>query len=347
MKYDAEKLKLFTYQIMQKVGLNKEDSELFAESLIRADMRGMSSHGVTRLKTYSYRLEAGLVDANAKIEVVSDAPSMLLIDGHNGLGVPTAMKAMKLCVERAKQTGACFAAVKGGNHFGVGEYFSDYAANQNMIGVAMANGPVALAPIGGREAVLGTNPLSVSIPSGKYGCINLDMATSMVARGKVALAAKEGRSIPEGWGIDADGHPTTDPNAVKCMIPFGGPKGFAICLIIEILSSCLSGAATGQTMGSFYDFSGKIQNSGFFLGAMDVGKIMDVDTFKKNVDDLSDSIKNSPKAEGCEEIFLPGEIEQRKTLAAEKDGISISDAVLNELREISEKYGVPFSCELQ
>lgn len=346
MTYDPEKLREFTSQIMQKVGLSKDKSDMFAESLIKADLRGMSSHGVTRLKTYSYRLEAGLVDAKAEPTIVSDAPSLLLIDGNNCLGVPSAMMAMKLCVERAEQSGACFAAVRGGNHFGVGEFFTDYAAEKGMIGIAMANGPTALAPIGGKKAVLGTNPLSVSIPSGKYGCINLDMATSMVARGKVALAAKEGRSIPEGWGIDADGRPTTDPNKVKCMLPFGGPKGFAICLIIEILSSCLSGAATGQTMGSFYDFSGKIQNSGFFLGAMDVSKIMAIDEFKRNVDELADSIKNSPKAEGCDEIFLPGEIEQRKTIAAEKNGIAISEAVLNELREISEKYNVLFECEM-
>lgn len=346
MKYDPKKLREFTSQIMQKVGLSKDKSDLFAKSLIKADMRGMSSHGLTRLKTYSYRLEAGLVDAETEPVVISDFPSMLLIDGKNGLGVPSAMKAMELCIEHAKHAGACFAAVRGGNHFGIGEFFTDYAADKDMIGIAMANGPIALAPIGGKEAVLGTNPLSISVPSKKYYSINLDMATSVVARGKVALAAKEGRSIPEGWGIDVEGRPTTDPNAVKCMVPFGGAKGFAICLIIEILSSCLSGAATSQTMGSFYDFSGKTQNSGFFLGAMDVSKIMDVNEFKKNVDNLADSIKNSPKAEGCEAIFLPGELEHRRTVVAERDGISISDAVLSELQEISKMYGVPFACEM-
>lgn len=346
MYYDPKKLQAFASQVMQKTGLSREKSDLFAESLIRADMRGMKSHGVTRLKTYSYRLEAGLVDAGAEPEVLRDNPALILIDGKNALGVPTAMKAMELCVDHAKQSGACFAAVRGGNHYGIGEFYTDFAADHDMIGFAVANAPKALAPIGGKEPLLGTNPLSVSIPAGRYPNMNLDMATSIVARGKVTLAKKNGESIPAGWGIDANGIVTTDPNQVKCMLPFGGYKGYAIGLIIEILSSCLSGAATGLTMGSFYDFSGKIQNSGFFLGAINVAAIMEPDAFRAEVDNLFDSVKAIPLADGCEQIYLPGEIELNKVALAEERGVEITDAVLAELREISERYGVPFSCEM-
>lgn len=342
--YSVRKLKNYASSIMQQAGLSKEKSDLFSESLVDADRRGISSHGLTRLKTYAYRLEAGLVDARAEPVILRDTPSMLLIDGNNALGVPSAMTAMKLCVEHAERSGACFAAVRGGNHFGMAEFFTDYAAQNNMIGIAMANGPAALAAIGGIKPVLGTNPLAISIPAGRHPTMTLDMATSIVARGKVTLAAKEGRRIPEGWAIDAEGRPTTDPYKANCMLPFGGAKGYGIGLIIEIMSSCLSGACNGMTMGSFYDFSGKKQNSGFFLGAFNVSGIMNIDEFKNQVDDLLDSIKNSPRAADCDEIFVPGEIEIRKAAFAEKNGIDIPDAILKELKEIGEKYRVPFEC---
>lgn len=344
--YSVQKLKNYTSTIMQRAGLSKEKSDLFAESLVDAEKRGVSSHGLTRLKTYAYRLEAGLVDGGAEPAVLKDGPSMLLIDGRNALGVPSAMTAMKLCVEHAGESGACFAAVRGGNHFGMAEFFTDYAAENDMIGIAMANGPAALAAIGGTKPILGTNPLAVSIPAGRHPTMTLDMATSIVARGKVALAAKEGRSIPEGWAIDAAGRPTTDPSKASCMLPFGGAKGYGIGLIIEIMSSCLSGACNGRTMGSFYDFSGKKQDSGFFLGAFNVASIMNIGEFKERVDALLDSIKNSPHAEGCDEIFVPGEIEIRRAAFAEENGIDIPTAVLDELKEMSGKYNVPFECEM-
>ena len=345
MVYDAQKLEQYAAAIMEKVGLSPEKAARFAESLLVAEKRGITSHGLTRLKAYSYRLEAGLVDAQAEPTVLSDAPSFLLVDANNGLGVCMAHEVMEMCVERARETGACFAAVRGGNHFGIGAYFSDYAAQNDMIGVAVTNGPKAIAPTGGKEALFGTNPLSVSIPAGKYRNFTLDMATSMVARGKVTLAKKEGRSIPEGWGIDANGNPTTDPAQVKTMLPFGGPKGYGIAMIIEILCSCLSGAATGLTMGSFYDYSGKKQDVGYFLGALDISRITPIDDFKARMDGLIETVKGSQKAAGVQEIFVPGEIELNKAQRTEQEGVKLSEAVLAELKEIGEKYGVPFNCE--
>lgn len=347
MKYDVEKLKRFCQQVMETTGLPEEDSRWFSDSLINANMRGINSHGLTRLKTYYTRAADGLVDPKAEIEIVSDMPSLLVIDGKNGMGVSSAVRAMDLCIERAKENGACFAAVRGGNHFGYAAYFAEQAARAGMIGLAMANGPVAIAPIGGKEAKLGTNPLAVAIPAGDMPPLVLDMATSVVARGKVTLAKKEGKSIPEGWGIDKDGNPTTDPAQVNCVLPFGGAKGYGIALIIEILCSCLSGAKTGQTMGSFYDFSGKHQDSGFFLGAFNVGGVMPLELFGQRTDELFTSIKDSPRAENCDEIFIPGEIELRKAQKSQSEGIEIPPAVLAELLEVSQRCGIPFECEAQ
>ena len=326
-------------------GLCEKDSRIFSESLVNANMRGVSSHGVTRLKTYYQRVRDGLVSKDARPEIAADNASLLLINGNNAMGVVSASFAMEQCIRRAAESGACFATVNGGNHFGYAAFYAEQACRAGMIGLAMANGPVAIPPIGGKAPVLGTNPLAVVIPAGTELPIELDMATSVVARGKIKLAEKEGKTIPLGWGVDKEGKQTTDPSAVECVMPFGGPKGFAIGLIIDILSSCLSGAGTSRSLGSFYDFSGRTQNSGFFVGAMDVSKIMDAELFAERVKETIYEIKSSPKADGVSEIFMPGEIELRKMQAAARDGIEISEAVIRELMDLGEECGIPFNCE--
>jgi len=345
MLYDANALRRFAADVFQKTGLSSDDARLFADSLIEAELRGVGSHGLTRLKAYARRIEQGLIDAKALPQVVQSAPSLLLIDACNAAGVCAAYRAMQLCINRAAETGACFAAVFGGNHFGIGAYFSSLAAKSGMIGFAATNAPAQMAPTGGRKARLGTNPIAISIPAGARRPFCLDMATSVVARGKVTLAEKEGNPIPEGWGIDAGGNPTTDPAAVACMLPFGGAKGYGIALAVEMLCSCLAGAATGTAMGSLYDFSGKLQNVGFFLGAINISSILPREEFGSRMDSLIDSVKACPRAAGSEEIFIPGEIEDRRAADARKAGIAIPDAVLAELRELSAQYRIPFSCE--
>jgi LDH2 family malate/lactate/ureidoglycolate dehydrogenase len=297
--YDVNSLREFTATVMTKVGLSKESSAMFADSLIEAEMRGIPSHGLTRLKTYVLRVEKGLINSRAEPKVLSESTSLLLVDAENGMGVYTAHRAMERCILNAKKSGACFASVRGGNHFGIGSFFADFAARNDMIGLAMTNGPAALAPTGGKKAILGTNPLAISIPAGNRRALSLDMSTSIVARGKVTLAKKEGYSIPEGWAIDAAGCPTTDPATVACMLPFGGAKGYGIGLVIEILCSCLSGAANGITMGSFYDFSGKVQNVGFFLGAIDISSITPIGVFKERMDNTLISSPPTRQALAC------------------------------------------------
>lgn len=342
MMYSCEKLKKFVAAIMEKGGLSEEKAALFADSLLYAQMRGIGSHGLTRLTTYYRRVKEGLVDAKAEPKIIVDLPSLMVVDNQNGMGVPGAAAVMAECIQRAEVTGCCFAAVRGGNHFGCASYFAEQAAKAGLMGIALANGPKAMAPIGGKEPVLGTNPMAVAIPAAGRDPFVLDMATSVVARGKVALAAKEGRLIPEGWAIDADGKATTDPNAVKCVLPFGGPKGYGIALMIEVLCSCLSGAKTGTTMGSFYDFSGKKQDSGFFLGAVNVGI---VDSFQEASAQLFGAVKDSPKAQGVEEIFIPGEIERRNYERAEKEGITLSAPILAELEALAQSCGIVFDAE--
>jgi len=349
MYYNCAKLIKFTADIMQAAGLPEEDSKLFAESLIEADMRGIPSHGITRLAAYSRRVKEGLCNTSGEISVVEDGKVLLKIDGNNCMGVVTATKTMKLCIERAKEYGVCFAAVKGGCHFGAASFYTQMAARENMIGICTSNGPVAVAPIGGKIPFLGTNPLSISIPAEKYPPLILDMATSVVARGKITLAKKKGDSIPLGWGVDKNGKPTTNPEDVLnggAVLPFGGAKGFGISLIIEILCSCLAGAKNSRNVGSFYDFSGTKQDLGFFMGVINVEKIMPVKEFVAKVDELFAELKSQPKAEGVEEIMIPGEIELNNYRRAQEKGVELPPAVVAELKVLSEEYGVPFDCEM-
>lgn len=345
MRADAKKLKAFCKAVMESAGVSERDAAVFAENIVNADMRGVSSHGVTRLATYHKRCKMGLVDPKAVPVIETGAPSLIAVDGKNALGAVSASFAMEQCIARARETGACFATVRRGNHFGYAAFYAQQAAKAGMIGFAVANGPVAIPPIGGKEPVLGTSPMAVVIPAGKCNQLELDMATSVVARGKINLAVKEGKSIPEGWGIDKDGKTTTDPSAVKYLLPFGGAKGFGIGLIIEVLCSVLSGAKNAMTLGALYDFSGKEQDSGFFVGALDVSKLMPLEDFKAAADELFSTIKNSPKAEGVTEIFTPGEIEINKAKKAEAEGIEIGPAVAAELKALAEECGIAFDCE--
>ena len=343
MKQRAKDLQKFAFQVMSRAGLSEKESAVFSDSLIKADMRGISSHGMTRLTTYAKRVEDGLVAGHVTPEIVKDSLGVIVVDGKNGMGAYVGAWTMERCMERAKMYGNCFAAVSGGNHFGYAAYFTELAACRGMLGLAIANGPPALPPTGGAKPLLGTNPLAVSLPTGGDP-LTLDMATSAVARGKVTLARKNGQAIPLGWGVDKDGNPATDPAAVLdggAMLPVGGPKGYAISLIIDILCSCISGACCGQKMGSFYDFS-RSQNSGFCFAAIDLSRMVDPALWKQRLLPLLMSVTDSPRQAGVDRIFLPGQPEQERAVRAGQEGLTLSSAVEAELRALAEHYKVPF-----
>ena len=347
MMYDCLKLKKFVKDVILTTGLCEESCEIFADSLVFADMRGVSSHGVTRLGVYYRRLTNGRVDPKAVFEIVSERPAMMLIDGHNGMGAPLGMFAMRKCMEKAKNAGNCFAAVCGGNHFGCAGYYTIAAAKEGMIGFAIADSNAIVAPTGSRQPMLGTNPYSIAVPAYGKEPFVLDMATSVVANGKIKLALKEGRPIPEGWGMDAEGHVTTDPSKVKFLMPFGGYKGYGISMAIDLLAGVLSGASTSRNMGSFWNTEDvREQRTGFFLGCFDPAAITDPERFMKDVSAYIDEMKAAEKAEGVDEILVAGEPEQRKYEKALKDGVKLSDIVAGELAKVGEQAGVAFDCAL-
>ena len=345
MTFTCEYLKQFSKKIMLNAGLNEKEATIFADNLIEADMRGVSSHGITRLKTYAERVTKGVVATNVVPFIENDSPSFLRVNGKNGMGAPVGIQVMDFCIERAKKTGACFASVSHGNHFGCASFYSMYAADRNMIGFAMCNSDASVVPTGGTKPMLGTNPLSVSIPAKRHPHLVLDMATSVVARGKVFLAEKEGRSIPKDWGVDSQGVPTDIPSKILnggSMLPVGGPKGYAIGLIIDIICSVLTGSNNGRTIPSFFfDFEHE-QNNGFFFGAMNIEHIIPLNIFYDRMDAVLGEFKSVPPAPGVKEVMIPGEIEYNKTQECKMKGIEISETIVKELIDLGEFYRVPF-----
>ena len=250
---------------------------------------------------------------------------------------------------RAKEYGVSFCTVNHASHYGFGGFYAMQAAEEGMIGFNICNSPALVAPFGGASAMLGTNPLAVSLPTGDPDRpLTLDMATSAAARGKVTLAKKNGQSIPLGWGVDSQGNPTTDPEAVLsggAMLPMGGPKGYAISLIIDVLCSCITGSADGQTMGSFYDFT-RTQNSGYCFAALDLSRMVEPEVWSQRVQALLDTMRACPRQPGVEAIQIPGQPEQEKQERNLREGIALSSAVEGELRALSERLQVPLPAPL-
>ena len=347
MNYSCQSVTSYVSKLGLAAGMNEREARTFARSLVSSNMRGLDSHGVMRTGAYLKRIEDGFLTPNAEPRVTKDAGTMLAVDGANGLGMYTAKEVMRMCVERAKETGICLTAVRNSNHFGNAAYFTRQASRQHMIGFAMANSPKAVAPFGGAEPMFGTNPLCIVIPTRDGLPYELDMATSLVAQGKLILARKEGRSVPEGWGVDRSGNRTADPGQILdggTLLPFGGAKGYAITLMIELMCVALAQGEKSTTMGSMYR-DARPQGTGFVLGAINVNDLVGAADFEAAAAEVLRDIKNSRRSPDCSEILMPGEIENNKFQKAISDGITISDTVIEELRSLGLKYGVPYSIE--
>lgn len=345
MNYPVEVIRKFGLQVFEKAGLSSEDAAVSMDCLLMADLRGMRTHGVTHMKDYCRRLSLGTTVAGVEPEIVETAPSALMVDAKHTIGMATGMKVMRRCMENAKKTGTCVAAVHNGCHYGLGAYYPMKAAEEGMIGFSFANTPPLVAPYGSAEPLLGTNPISIVIPAGRHPDLVLDMATSLVAKGKISLALKEGKQIPEGWALDKDGAPTTEPAAanVGALLPFGQHKGYALCLIVSILSFALSGADMDINIPRFFEETERLTNVGYFMGAIDISKFCPLDVFKDRVDRMFDVIKSSRPAVGFNGVLIPGELEVNMTQKSLNEGIDLSEATLRDFREMAQTFGVAYT----
>jgi len=327
-------------EILRGTGVPDADAATIAETLVWSDLRGVSSHGVARLPAYARRVEAGLINPATPARVIGEHQSAALIDAGNGFGQIAGLQAMSLAVEKARQGGSAAVGVRNSNHFGTAAYFALKAIVHDAIGLVVSNAAPAMAPWGGREPMLGTNPMAVAIPAFEERPIVLDMATSSVARGKIRLAAANRTPIPEGWATDREGLPTSDPaKALEgVVLPMGGPKGYGLALVIDVLCGILLGAAAGRAVKALDDLADGPIRAGHLFAALDIRAFMEPVKFRARVDEYVREVRSSPRSPGCERIFLPGEIEFETEEKRRRDGIPIGRAVLKELHSLREKY---------
>ncbi|MFZ5943255.1 MAG: Ldh family oxidoreductase [Bacillota bacterium] len=334
----------FSEKLLINSGIKKEDAQIVVKVLIQADLEGVGSHGLTRLPVYLERLEKGLINKEPVIKTVFNFPALAIVDADNGLGHVAAYEAMKTVIKKAKEFGIAAVGVKNSNHFSAASYYANMALEENLVGIVIANGPPAIPPWGGREAYFGTNPLAISIPGGSdFGPISIDMATSIVARGKIIKAAQEGEPIGPDWALDSEGKPTADAKeALKgCILPMGAHKGAALAMAIEMLSGLLTGAGYGKGVIWQYSDSLDPSNVGHLMIAINPQGFLDLEEIRSRMDAMIGEMKSLPKAYGYDEIRMPGERERELAKTNYARGISLGKELLEKFEQLSVKFSVP------
>jgi LDH2 family malate/lactate/ureidoglycolate dehydrogenase len=325
-------------------GVSEHDAELFARVLVDADLNGVSTHGVSRLGIYMQRIEKGLIDPKASLDIDRSFGSVVAFDAGNGLGQVQAVKAIEKLIPLAKQNGIAAATIRNSQHFGALSYYCNRAADENLILLAMSNCEPAMSPAGGYQPFFGTNPIATSFPTGKGYNVKIDMATAIIARGNIIMAQKKGQAIPDGWALDPEGNPTTDASKalLGTVLTMAGHKGYALALMIEVFSSVLSGSAIGPEIGSMYKNLDRKQDVGHFFCLLNIEAFLDVTEFKQRMDETIDNIKSSKKRSGIDEILIPGERSSRKAAENEKKGVTISPEVTAELQQLCSRLKISF-----
>jgi L-2-hydroxycarboxylate dehydrogenase (NAD+) len=339
-RVDANGLLTLVATIFRHCHMEDRDARLLADSLVAADLGGVHSHGVLRVPEYVHNLTQGGVDPRGRPAVVRDSGACLVVDGVNSMGQIGAHFAMERVIERAGATGIAAAAVRGSNHCGAVGYFASQALPHDMIGLATTNALPTMAPWGGSERLLGINPLAIAVPAGEERPIVYDAAFSASAHGKIRVYQQKGLSLPEGWALDHEGNPTTDPTAAidGLLMPIGGFKGTGLAMIMGILSSMLSGASYGTELGSMEE-GPKPGKDGHFVAAIRVSAFEDVGRFKARVDRAIRQIHACRLAHGFNRIYAPGEREALNRELYRRDGIPLNRVTLADLHRVATELG--------
>ncbi|MBA7483001.1 MAG: malate dehydrogenase [Dehalococcoidia bacterium] len=358
-RVQAETLADFCVRVFQKMGVQKDDARTTADVLVTADLRGIDSHGVARLRRYVDGLRAGMMVAKAEVKVERETPATALIDGGAGLGQPVSHMAMQKAIQKAKDVGAGFVTVRNSNHYGIAGYYAMMALEHDCIGISMTNADILVVPTFGRNAMLGTNPIAVAAPAGSERPFVMDMATSTVARGKLEVYNRLGKPLPAGWATDETGVGTGDANRVLenfkkraggGLLPLGGEgellsgyKGYGLAMWVDIFCAVLSGAAFATLVyPKTADGKPLPSNLGHFFGAWRVDSFRPVEEFKAAMDDLQQQIKNTPKAEGQDRVYIHGEKEYEKAELYTREGIPLNPKVAADLKAIAQEVGVDY-----
>jgi len=326
MKLDA--LKEMAVHILEKHGVAEAVAEMVADVLVDADARGVVTHGLTRLPVYVARMRAGLIAPHAHPQPVSDHGALVLLDGGNGFGAVAGIEAAELAGERARRFGCAWITVRNSNHLSMLGYYTRRMAAGGMAAIGFTNAGPAMAAWGGRRPVVGTNPISMAVPGPEAV---LDMAVTTVARGKIRRAQSEGKTIPEGWAFDREGNVTTDPDRAMqgTVAPMGAHKGYGLSVMIDLMSGVLGGGSFATGVRTATDHEGPAGVC-FTLVAADMGKLPDSARFA----DRLRAFRREVEASGDGEIHLPGDLEDQRLEAAQRDGVELPADVMRKLEEL-------------
>ncbi len=342
-----EALRQFGTRVLVSLGVPAADGALVADSLVQADLWGHQSHGFLRLPWYAARLRSGAMRAVTDPAVLADTGPLALLDGRDGIGQVLTERARRLAVERARTHGVGVVGVRNSNHFGTAMYFTRRAARDGCVAVLTTNASPAMAPWGGREKRLGTNPWSIAAPGPDGRVVAVDIANTAVARGKIYLAENRGEQIPDTWALTADGAPTTDPaeGVLGVVLPMAGHKGYAITFLMDVLSGALTGSAVGTGVHGPYE-ADRRSGAGHLFLAIDPGAFGDRTGYESRVRQLIDEVKTVPLAQGFDEVYYPGEVEDRAEAAnLAAGGVVLAEQSLSDLRSLGADTGVPFPAE--
>ena len=355
-KYSFDRLHQFTVNLFIKIGCPNDQAIEAANVLLSADLRGVDSHGVARLVGYLRLYEKNRINSKPQLSVVHETPSTAVVDGDAGLGLVAGPYAMRLAIEKAKNVGTGWVAVKNSNHYGIAGYHAMMALEADCIGISMTNASPLVAPTYSKERLLGTNPIAVAVPAGDEPPFVADMATTTAANGKLEILQRKNESAPMGWLQDKEGQPTQAAQGIVeggALLPLGGDrehgshKGFILGSIVDILSAVLSGANYGPWVPPFVSFLDPDPNPvgegiGHFFGALRIDAFRPASEFKTHMDIWIKRFRNAETINETNKVIIPGDPERRMDQLRRKEGIPLLDTVVKDLQSLSEQYQVKF-----
>jgi len=345
-RVDWRPLQEFTKEVFVRAGLPPEDAETEAKVLVWANLRGVDSHGVLRIPWYVEHVDTGHMNPRPSIRVEKETAATALIEGDRAFGPVVTVLGMEKAMEKAKEVGIGWVLLRNITHQGAIGYYSLMAAQSDMVGITFVCSPPNMAPFGAKAAGVHNSPIAIAVPAKRHRPLILDMATSVKAGGWLSVARDKGIPIPEGWALDKDGNPATDPKLAAILLPFGGAKGSGLAMMFECISSVMAGNPLQEPVLSGRQKRGE-HNQNSVVAAIDIGTFTDVEGYKETIDSYIDGLKALPKAEGFDEILVPGEPEERNFEERSRKGIPLPEGTIKNLRSIAERFELKLPRGLQ
>jgi LDH2 family malate/lactate/ureidoglycolate dehydrogenase len=341
----------------KKMGCTEDDASTCTNVLMAAELRGIPSHGIMRLKDYMLMWQKGKIKARPNVTIVHETATTAVIDADQAFGAVAGSKAMRVAIRKAEKYGSAWISVRNSSHYGIAGYYAMMALKKDMIGMAMTNANPLVAPTFSVDRFLGTNPIAVAVPAGKEPPFVADFATAPIARGKLAIKEREGQSVPTGYVQNPEGEPSTDPGIITrggAIVPLGGDyehgshKGYSMSAIVDIFSAVLSRANFGPFVPPQVPYLEQKEGApgsglGHFFGVMSIDGFQAADEFKAYMDEWIKTFKNAKPASGQKEVLVPGEPERRNEISFREEGIPVSEKVIADIREVYEILGLKFS----